>query len=358
MQEKLNYTGRTVLVTGHTGFKGAWLCIWLNKLGAKVIGFSSAEWPNDYVYKNTNLAGVLYADEKGDIVDLAALKAVFDKHNPEIVFHLAAQPLVKDSYDKPVETFNTNVLGTANILECVNNTASVKAGVIITTDKCYKNKEQMTPYKETDELGGHDPYSCSKACAELVVHSYRNSFFQHNGKLVASARAGNVLGGGDFGKDRLIPDCIKSLIEGKDIGIRNPTSIRPWQFVLEPLSGYLLLGQRLLEGKKEFAEAWNFGPEESSAVTVKEVVDLVIKHWGSGNFIDLSNQNEKQHEAKLLMLDINKAKTQLGWKPLFSLDKTIQYTVEWYKQMKDKNPEELLALCNTQIQNYENESSL
>ena len=357
MKEKLDYSGKTVLITGHTGFKGAWLSIWLAKLGAKVIGFSSPSWPNDFVYKNTNLQTKLHTDEKGDITNYTELKLIFDKHKPEIVFHLAAQPLVKQSYDEPLETFNTNIMGTANVLECIKNTDSVKAAVIITTDKCYKNKEQPIPYKEDDELGGHDPYSCSKACAELVINTYRKSFFQHSNqpKLVASARAGNVLGGGDFGKDRLIPDCINALKKGKDISIRNPSSIRPWQFVLEPIYGYLLLGHNLLNGKQEFADAWNFGPEESSAVPVQKVVELMINFWGSGNYTDTSDPNEKQHEAKLLMLDINKSKTLLGWKPQFQLDKTIQFTVEWYKQMENKNPEELLQLCNNQIDSYEKE---
>ena len=346
------YNGKRVLVTGHTGFKGSWLSIWLNKLGAKVIGVSLPKYDNDYVFHKTELRKLLYADEKADINNYENLKKIFDKYQPEIVFHLAAQPLVRLSYDYPLDTLNTNIIGTANVLDCIKNTPSVKAAVMITTDKCYKNKEHMEPYKEEDELGGRDPYSCSKACAELIIDCYRKSFFQHSEKLIASARAGNVIGGGDFGKDRLVPDCIRALINKREIEVRNPDAVRPWQFVLDPLYGYLLVGKRMIEGKKEFAEAWNFGPEQSSVVPVSKVLDLVLKNWGSGKSKYTKNPAEKKHEAKLLNLNINKAKNKLGWMPKFTIEKTIKYTIEWYKESQKLSSDKLLDLCIKQIDEF------
>jgi len=349
--EGLNiYKGKKVLVTGHTGFKGCWLSIWLCSLGAKVIGYSSDNWNNDFLYKETKLKDKLFADVKGDIRDLKKVKETFDKYKPEIVFHLAAQPIVRTSYDNPVETFEINVIGTANILDCIKNEDSVKSAVLITTDKVYKNKESSKGYNEEDELGGHDPYSASKACAEIVIDSYRKSFFNNTDKLIASARAGNVVGGGDMAKDRLIPDCIKSINEGKTIDIRSPDSVRPWQHVLEPLSGYLLLGKSLIERKKEFASAWNFGPEKESQIEVKKVADFVVKYAKKGSWKDTSDPNEKKHETKLLMLDIHKAKTTLKWHPKFDIQKTIKNTVEWYMNCKKDNP---YMMCIKQIEEYE-----
>jgi len=350
--EGLNiYNGKRILVTGHTGFKGAWFCIWLNRLGAKVVGFSLKKYPNDFVYRKTNLSKIIFADERGDINDYKRLKWVFDKYRPEIIFHLAAQTIVRLSYDKPIGTLNTNIMGTINVLECIKNTPSVKAAVMVTSDKCYKNKEQIKPYKEGDELGGYDPYSCSKACAELVIDCYRKSFFNNSLKLVASVRAGNVVGGGDFGKDRLVPDCIRALIKGKEIKIRNPDSIRPWNFILDALYGYLLVGQKLLEGKKEFAGAWNFAPDSTSMITVNEIVDLVIKSWGKGKWVH-SGTDEKTHETKLLNLDATKAKTLLNWSPKFNIKETIKNTVEWYKKCEVDNAYDL---CVTQLNKYVSE---
>lgn len=341
------YKDKTVLVTGHTGFKGAWLSIWLNELGAKVIGFSLPEWENDYLFTKSGLSGRL-VDERGDITDLKRLSEVFTQHKPEIVFHLAAQPLVRDSYSDPVRTFDVNVLGTVNVLECIRKFDCVKAGVMITTDKCYKNKEQKKGYKESDELGGHDPYSTSKAAAELAIDSYRKSFFAGSGKLVASARAGNNIGGGDFSKDRIIPDCIRSLQENKPVNIRNPRSTRPWQHVLEPLSGYLLLGSVLLNNQTEFAEAWNFGPDKRSAVPVAKIASLVIKNWGSGEWTDTHDPNDL-HESKWLSLDISKAGKRLKWKPRWNIEKAIQKTVQWYKSADNENA---YRLCAGQIKEY------
>ena len=351
MEMKMNsletYRDKTVLVTGHTGFKGAWLGIWLKELGANIIGFSLPEWENDYLFKKAGLSGRL-VDERGDIADLKRLGEVFEKYKPEIVFHLAAQPLVRDSYLDPVGTFNANVMGTANVLECIRKSNCVKAGVMITTDKCYKNKEQKKGYKEGDELGGHDPYSTSKAAAELAIGSYRSSFFTGSEKLVASARAGNNIGGGDFSKDRIIPDCILALKENKPIRVRNPKSTRPWQHVLEPLYGYLLLGSKLLNNEREFAQAWNFGPEKESIVPVSKVADMVIKNWGSGEWID-AHDSDDLHETVLLSLDISNAKKKLKWKPRWNIEKTIEKTVGLYKNSSDNNA---YSLCVNQIEEY------
>ena len=344
------YKGKRVLVTGHTGFKGAWLSIWLCELGADVVGFSLKEHDNDYIFQNSNLKEHI-TDERGDITDINSLKKVFDKHKPDIVFHLAAQSLVRLSYKEPLKTFNSNVIGTANVLECIRNTDSVKAGVIITTDKCYKNKEREEGYKETDELGGHDPYSASKACAELVIDSYRKSFFSNSNKLVASARAGNVIGGGDFAEDRLVPDCIGALKKDKVIEIRNPSSVRPWQHVLDPLYGYLLLGERLLKGKKEFAKAWNFAPDLNSIVPVREVVELLINFWGSGKWSN-EESDEKLHETNLLSLDASMANKELNWNPKWDIKKALEKTVEWYKKSQTND---VYVLCINQLKEYIND---
>ena len=344
------YRDKTVLVTGHTGFKGAWLSIWLKELGAKVVGFSLKEWENDYLFTKSGLDGRV-VDERGDIADLKRLKEVFLQYKPDAVFHLAAQPLVRDSYLDPVRTFNANVMGTANVLECIRGSGSVRSGVMITTDKCYKNKEQDKGYKETDELGGHDPYSASKAAAEIVIESYRRSFFENPGKLIASARSGNNIGGGDYSKDRIIPDCIRSLKKNEPVTIRNPGSTRPWQHVLEPLYGYLLLGSKLLSGENKFAQAWNFGPERQSIIPVSKLVDLVIRDWGSGKWVDAQKSGDL-HEAKLLSLDISKAKKILGWYPRWNIEKAVKKAVDWYKKA---DGESAYDLCVKQIGEYVNE---
>lgn len=325
------YSGRRVLITGHTGFKGSWLALWLDQLGANVIGYSldPPTSPSHFQLLDIKINSII-----GNILDGQKLEKAIRKHNPEIVFHLAAQPIVRESYNSPIETFQTNVIGTANVFEACRLSKSVKAIINVTSDKCYENKEWIWGYRENDPMGGHDPYSASKGCSELVTTSYRNSFFnvsdKENGILLASARAGNVIGGGDWAKDRLIPDIIKAANEGKDVSIRSPNAVRPWQHVLEPLSGYLLLGQNLLEGKKNYAEAWNFGPSEKDNISVGKVVGEMAKNWKKIKY-KVKIEKNAPHEAGLLMLDCSKAYNLLGWHGIWETPETITHTTKWYK---------------------------
>lgn len=346
------FKGKKVLVTGHTGFKGSWLSIWLNELGANVIGYSLDPCSSK---DNFSLSGIKdhIVDIRGDIRDISSLNSLFKIHKPEIVFHLAAQPIVRTSYEQVKYTFDVNVMGTVNILEAIKSTDETRVGVIITSDKCYENNEWVWGYRENDRLGGSDPYSCSKACVELVVNSFRNSFFNterysEHGKVLATVRAGNIIGGGDWSKDRIIPDCINSLESGREIVIRNPNAIRPWQHVLEPLNGYMHIAEEVLKNNINFSGAWNFGPEHESVITVREIVEKVIKHWGCGILKYLNNQ-AVVHEANLLNLDISKAKYLLGWTPRWSIDKAIEKTVEWYKTYKTSN---VYDLCVKQINEF------
>jgi len=348
------YKGKKVLVTGHTGFKGSWLSIWLNELGAEVIGYALDPYTDKDNFVLAELKDKII-DIRGDIRDKNKLQEVFNKYRPEIVFHLAAQPLVRLSYDIPVETYEVNVMGTINVMECIRATEETKVGIMITTDKCYENREQIWGYRENEAMGGYDPYSSSKGAAEIAINSWRRSFFnpkdyEKHGKAIASVRAGNVIGGGDWAKDRIIPDCIRALEEGKDIEIRSPKSIRPWEHVLEPLSGYLLLGQKLLENPVKYADGWNFGPDLDSIVTVWEIGKRVIKYYGKGELKDISNPNEL-HEAKLLALDIAKARFELGWKPSLNIDETIEMTVEWYREYMNRD---VYELCVEQIKKFVN----
>lgn len=331
-----SYYGKTVLVTGHTGFKGSWLSIWLNELGAKVIGYGLDPYTNKDNFIVSGLNEII-VDIRGDIRDEEKLYEVFQIYKPEIVFHLAAQSLVRLSYEKPKETYEINVIGTLNVLECIKRTDSVKVGIMVTTDKCYENKEQIWAYREDDPMGGYDPYSSSKGCCELLISSYRNSYmnpkdYSKHGKAIASVRAGNVVGGGDWSKDRIVPDCIIALINKEDIKVRNPRAIRPWQHVLEPLSGYLLLGCEMYEDGASYCSGWNFAPDSSSINKVSEILDLILRQWGNGKWVDLSHEG-CLHEAEFLSLDCSKARTYLKWKPNLSTEKAIEYTVKWYKEL-------------------------
>jgi CDP-glucose 4,6-dehydratase len=341
------WKGKRVLLTGHTGFKGMWMTIWLNRLGAEVTGYSLEESENDEFFDATGI-GERINDIRADINDADALRWAFTEYRPQIVFHMAAQSLVGKSYDEPLSTVETNVMGTANVLEAMRLTTSVKSAVIVTSDKCYQNNEWVWGYRETDQKGGRDPYSASKGCAEVLVESYRNSFLRRQGKLVASARAGNAIGGGDWSRDRLIPDCIKALQNGRRIRIRNPDATRPWQHVLEPLDGYMMLAERMYTQRK-YDEAWNFGPTLESIRPVAEVADLVIKEWGSGKWVDATKKRAR-HEARALALDISKAYFQLGWKPKLTLEQAVAWTVEWYRGEQRRGPG---ALCRQQIAKYE-----
>ena len=329
------YKDCRVFLTGHTGFKGSWLSCWLSRyLGAKVCGFSDDQRtrPHHYSLVEDSLA---IDDHCGDIRDYEAVARSMREFQPKIVFHLAAQPLVRRSYKEPLETFSTNTLGTANVLQAARQCESVRAVVVITTDKVYENLEVARGYKETDILGGYDPYAASKACAEIVVNSFRRSFYETENKLLASCRAGNVVGGGDWAEDRLIPDIVRSAVRGETTFIRMPGAVRPWEHVLEPLSGYLLLGQYLLEGKSEFAEAWNFGPDVQSNVTVGEIAKTASDIWDKIH-IDVSREPQP-HETTLLMLDCEKAKTRLSWKPAWNLQETIDFTIRWYQEFYEAN---------------------
>jgi len=326
------YKNRTVVVTGHTGFKGSWLVYWLKQMDANVIGYSleAPTNPNHFNLLNLDIVSII-----GNIRDQEKLDSVFSEYKPEIVFHLAAQPLVRLSYEDPVQTYETNVIGTLKVFEACRK-ANVKAIVNITSDKCYENREWVWGYRENDPMGGYDPYSSSKGCAELLTSSYRNSYFNLNdyGKkhhtLLATCRAGNVIGGGDWAKDRLITDIMVAVSKNEKVKIRNPRATRPWQHVLEPLSGYLMIGQKLLEGKKEFAESWNFGPSDEGAITVEEVVKHIKQYWEKIDY-ELNSNEDHPHEANLLKLDCSKAHIKLKWKDVWDSQKTFEITTNWYK---------------------------
>lgn len=348
------FRGKRVLVTGHTGFKGSWLSIWLHELGAEVVGVSQVPFTNRDNFVLSGIGNKIMADLRANICDGQKIKEIFQKYQPEIVFHLAAQPLVRYSYEQPVETYEANVMGTIHVMEAIRATSSVKVGVMITTDKCYDNKEQMRGYKEEDPFGGYDPYSSSKGACEIAIQSWRRSFFnpddygkKHHVSL-ASVRAGNVIGGGDWALDRIIPDCIKALEQDKVIDIRSPKAIRPWEHVLEPLSGYMLLAKKQWEQPTEFCEGWNFGPESESVSTVWEVATELIKNYGKGELKDSSDPNAV-HEAKLLMLDITKAKTKLGWKPRMNMQQCMALVADWYKRYRS---EDVYLLCVEEIEKF------
>lgn len=349
------YKGKRILITGHTGFKGSWLSVWLHELGAEVIGVAKDPITQKDNYVLSGVGEKIKADLRADIRDGQRMKEIFQEYKPEIVFHLAAQPLVRLSYEIPVETYETNVLGTINILEAIRMTDSVKVGIMITTDKCYENKEQVWGYRENEPMGGYDPYSSSKGAAEIAINSWRRSFFnpeqyEIHGKSIASVRAGNVIGGGDWALDRIIPDCIRALEANKPIEIRSPKAIRPWQHVLEPLSGYMLLAQKMWDEPVKYCEGWNFGPHLESIIPVWNVASMVIENYGKGELKDLSDPNAL-HEAKLLILDISKARFQLGWEPKMNIEQCVALTVNWYKSYSRGK---VYNLCVEQIEKYIN----
>jgi len=321
------WQGRRVLVTGHTGFKGGWLSLWLHQLGAEVTGFSLPAPTDPSLFEQTRLAELVNHIE-GDVRDMDAVEAAVSAAKPEVVFHLAAQPLVRYSYDNPIETYATNVMGTAHLLDACRRAESVRAVVSVTSDKCYENREWVWPYRESDPMGGHDPYSSSKGAAELVISAYRRSFFE-TGARIASVRAGNVIGGGDWATDRLIPDIVRAMLARERPLIRNPNSVRPWQHVMEALGGYLLIAERLLEGQDDFASAWNFGPSEDDAKPVAWIVDHMLDMWGADGWDRPTGT--QPHEATLLKLDCSKARAALGWRPRFSLEQALAKVVEWHK---------------------------
>jgi CDP-glucose 4,6-dehydratase len=329
------YEGRTVLVTGHTGFKGSWLALWLGELGADVVGYSLQEPPTEPSNFDVSDIGRRLTDVRGDVRDLDRLVQVIEAHRPSVVFHLAAQSLVLQGVAEPHPTFETNALGTVNVMEAIRRTDCVRALVSVTTDKVYHNEEWLWGYREADRLGGHDPYSASKSMAELAVSAYRDTYFapatfDRHGVAVASARAGNVIGGGDFARYRLVPDCVRALVEGTPIGIRNPLSVRPWQFVLEPLSGYLWLGARLLRDGPEFAEAWNFGPLENEGVPARDIADELIALWGSGEWVH-EDPGYARIETGHLRLSWEKAAVRLGWRPVYGWKEALAEIVAWHK---------------------------
>lgn len=339
---------RSVFLTGHTGFKGGWIALWLNQLGAKVHGYSLAPPTSPNFFIETQLQDRIQSSVIADIRDLPKLVAEIQAAQPSIIIHMAAQPLVRKSYSTPVETFSTNLIGTVNVMEAARQSETTQAIVNITTDKCYENQEWLWPYRESDRLGGYDPYSSSKACAEIAAAAYRNSFLAEAGIQLACVRAGNVIGGGDWATDRLIPDFLRASDAGETLRIRSPNAVRPWQHVLEPLSGYLMLAERLVTDGPTFAEAWNFGPEDFDARPVSWILERLchkIPHaqWGL-------DETPQPHEAGLLKLDSTNAKTRLGWAPRWSLETALDKTVEWHQEWKDS--QSMAEISIGQIEEY------
>jgi CDP-glucose 4,6-dehydratase len=345
------WKGKTVFVTGHTGFKGSWLVLWLSRLGARVVGYALQPPTTPSLFALAGVAEAITSLE-ADVRDLGTLSAALSDAKPDLVFHLAAQSLVRNSYQQPVETYATNVMGTVNLLEAVRQCPSVKATVVVTSDKCYENKEWVWGYREDEPLGGHDPYSSSKGCAELVTAAYRRSFFSASdgATAVASARAGNVIGGGDWAADRLIPDILRSFSEQRPVLIRSPHAIRPWQHVLEPLSGYLDLAEKLCDDANEFEGSWNFGPSEDDVKPVSWVVEHLKNNWGDRAAWQI-DAGPRPHEAAFLKLDCSKARAKLGWMPVLTLEHALAWTVEWHRAYLDgKN---VRQLTEAQIERYQ-----
>lgn len=343
------WSGRKVFITGHTGFKGSWLALWLQRLGARVTGYALAPPTDPSLFEQARVATGM-TSIVGDIRELDRLRAALVAAEPDVVLHLAAQSLVRLSYDEPVETYATNVLGTVHVLEAIRTVPTVRALVNVTTDKCYENFEWDRAYREDDRLGGRDPYSNSKACAELVTAAYRSSFFEHGHVAIASARAGNVIGGGDWAKDRIVPDAMRAFAAGRTLTVRNPASIRPWQHVLEPLAGYLLLAERLVTEGAAFARAWNFAPTDDLVLPVGELVAKLVAAWGPGAAWTSGAEVDAPHEAKLLRLDASLAHAQLGWQPALTIDAALEWIVEWHRAVA--GGADARALCEAQLVRY------
>ncbi len=347
------WSGKRVFVTGHTGFKGGWLSLWLQSLGADVCGFARASVTGPALFEVASVSRGMRS-EIGDIRDYDRLKSVIKSFQPEIVLHLAAQPLVLRSYQDPIETYSTNVMGTVNLLEAVRKVGTVKAVVNVTSDKCYENREWVWGYREGEPMGGFDPYSNSKGCSELVTSAYRRSFYTAAGIALATARAGNVIGGGDWSEDRLIPDILRAFELSEPVTLRNPDAVRPWQHVLEPLCGYLALAEQLYGDPQSFAEAWTFGPNDQDARPVKWIVERMAEKWGNGASWRLDG-SPQPHEAKHLKLDISKASHSLKWQPRWSLDAAIDRIVEWHRCWMEGA--DMASICADQIISYQNTSA-
>ena len=341
------WKGKRVFLTGHTGFKGSWLSLWLFSLGAEVRGYALNPPTSPSLFNEAKINSIIDS-QIGDIRDQDALHESMTEFNPDILIHMAAQPLVRYSYDNPIETYEVNVIGTAKVLEAARSCPDLKAIVNITTDKCYENDDRSEGYMENDPMGGYDPYSSSKGCAELVTSSYRRSFLQEQGVGLASVRAGNVIGGGDWADDRLIPDILRSFEKNKPVIIRNPKATRPWQHVLEPLSGYLILTQNLYKNQKKYAEGWNFGPNEKDVQPVDWILDKMISKWPNSSW-ELDN-NSNPHEAGFLKLDISKAKSKLNWSPVWELSQALEKIVIWHQAWINKD--DMQAVCLTEIEEY------
>ncbi|MEA4925065.1 MAG: CDP-glucose 4,6-dehydratase [Syntrophomonadaceae bacterium] len=350
------YRDRKVLITGHTGFKGSWLSVWLGLLGARVIGYALPPPTQPSLFELLGLNQRLLSIE-GDVRDKRHLEQVVKQHQPDMVFHLAAQPIVRLSYECPHLTYETNIMGTVNLLEAVRNTNSVRVGLIITSDKCYENQEWLYAYRENAPLGGYDPYSSSKAGAELVAGCYQRSFFNperynEHRMALATARAGNVIGGGDWAADRIVPDAVRALSAGKPIVIRNPLAVRPWQHVLDPLAGYLWLAAKMWSEGNSYSSAWNFGPDNHENLSVGQLADNIVKNWGSGEWQSDSGDQSRLHEANNLILDCSKARALLDWTPVYKVDEALDKTVEWYKAYYFDSKQDIYDLTWNQVQAY------
>jgi CDP-glucose 4,6-dehydratase len=350
MIDRSFWKGKRVFLTGHTGFKGSWLSLWLNSLGVTVKGYSLSPNTSPSLFEEAKV-GDLVKSQIGDIRNHKVLKESITTFNPDLLIHLAAQPLVRRSYEAPIETYEVNVIGTVNVLEAARSCKNLKAIVNITTDKCYENDGRSEGYKENDPLGGYDPYSSSKGCAELVTSAYRRSFLQEQGVGLASVRAGNVIGGGDWAEDRLIPDILRSFELSESVFIRNPKATRPWQHILEPLSGYLVLAQKLYDDQYKYSEGWNFGPDDKDVKPVEWILEKMISKWPNSCWT--LDQNSSQHEAAYLKLDISKAKSELDWSPTWGLSHTLEKIIDWH--MAWINKEDMQAICLSEIEKYTKE---